>query len=150
MKYKVILLNASMFWWEVLSSKKIESRGWKRVKKIPKISAHQNGGYFWNEVRGAQCERKKPFISSQPNDIAFQTIDVVPSTTTGVQTNPYYIQPNYQLTLHLLSRKTVTGVGTETHQEFLNADLVWEALRCGHRVGSSWRSNCLERRRMAL
>jgi len=68
-------------------------------------------------------------ISSQSNDnIAFQTIGVVPSTANDVQTNPYYIQPNYQVTLHSsresVNRRTASGVGTETHRESLNAGRV--------------------------
>mmetsp|Transcript_7586 Transcript_7586/g.9732 ORF Transcript_7586/g.9732 Transcript_7586/m.9732 type:complete len:321 (-) Transcript_7586:272-1234(-) len=67
-------------------------------------------------------------ISSQPtndNIVAYQTIGVVPSTATNLQTSPYYIQPNYQLSLPLsresVSSRTATGVGTEGHQGSLNA-----------------------------
>mmetsp|Transcript_7588 Transcript_7588/g.9733 ORF Transcript_7588/g.9733 Transcript_7588/m.9733 type:complete len:326 (-) Transcript_7588:272-1249(-) len=67
-------------------------------------------------------------ISSQPtndNIVAYQTIGVVPSTATNLQTSPYYIQPNYQLSLPLsresVSNTKATEVGTETYQESLNA-----------------------------
>ena len=61
-------------------------------------------------------------LSGQPtnDNILYQTIGVVP--------NPYYIQPNYQVTLPLsrefVSNRTATGVGTETHQESLTASSV--------------------------
>ena len=67
-------------------------------------------------------------ISSQPtndNIVAYQTIGVVPSTATNLQTSPYYIQPNYRLSLPLsresVSNTKATEVGTETYQESLNA-----------------------------
>ena len=66
-------------------------------------------------------------LSGQPsnnNIVTYQTIGVVPSTAM----DPYYIQHNYQVTLPLsresMSNRTAIGVGTETHQESLNASSV--------------------------
>jgi len=83
-----------------------------------------------NQVAPVSTALYPVMLSGQPtnDNIAYQTIGVVPSTATNLQTNPYYIQPNYQVTLPLsresMSNRTAIRVGTETHQEALNASSV--------------------------